>query len=116
MGIPSELHLYPFRGHGAFGFWRGIEFMTQMGFLGPVGPEVDIMDRSCDNIRKVLYDKEPVWPEGKTPDFRENQCVPYLEWFIPKERTSDAIQIIYSGGSYEGNSPDSFEVAPADAT
>jgi Esterase/lipase len=113
MDIPAELHLYPFRGHGAFGFWRGIEFMTQMGFLGPVGPEVDIMDRSCDNIRKVLYDKEPVWPEGKTPDFRENQCVPYLEWFIPKERTSDAIQIIYSGGSYEGNSPDSFEVAPA---
>ena len=113
MGIPAELHLYPYRGHGAFGFERGMEFMTQMGFLGPVEPEVALMDRSADNIRKVWYDKEPLWPEGKTPDFRENQCIPYLEWFIPKERTSDAIQIIYSGGAYVGNGPDGFEVAPA---
>ena len=113
IGIPAELHLYPYRGHGAFGFERGIEFMTQMGFLGPVEPEVALMDRSEDNIAKVWYDKEALWPEGKTPDFRENQCVPYLEWFIPKERTSDAIQIIYSGGAYVGNGPDSFEVAPA---
>lgn len=113
MGIPAELHLYPHRGHGAFGFERGIEFMTQMGFMGPVGPEVDIMERLRDNIRKVWYDMESIWPEGKTPDFSESQCVPYLEWFIPKERTSDAIQIIYSGGAYFGNGPESFEVTPA---
>ena len=113
MGIPAELHLYPYKGHGAFGFERAVEFMTQMGFLGPVEPEVDLMERSPDNIRTVWYDKEALWPEGKTPDFRENQCVPYLEWFIPKTRTSNAIQIIYSGGAYVGNGPDGFEVAPA---
>ena len=113
MGIPAELHLYPYRGHGAFGLERGIEFMTQMGFLGPVDPEVALMDRSQDNIHKVWYDKEALWPEGKTPDFQEKQCSPYLEWFIPKERTSNAIQIIYSGGAYVGNGPDGFEVAPA---
>ena len=113
MGIPAELHLYPYRGHGAFGLERGIEFMTQMGFLGPVDPEVALMDRSQDNIHKVWYDKEALWPEGKTPDFQEKQCSPYLEWFIPKERTSNAIQIIYSGGAYVRNGPDGFEVTPA---
>lgn len=40
-----------------------------------------------------------------------NQCVPYLEWHMPKTRTTKAIQIICSGGtSYE--QPDGFEVAP----
>ena len=28
MGIPTELHLYPNKAHGAFGFERAIEFMT----------------------------------------------------------------------------------------
>lgn len=32
---------------------------------------------------------------------------------FPEKRTTDAIQIIYSGGSYMGNDPDGFEVAPA---
>ena len=113
MGVPAELHLYPYRGHGAFGFDRGVEFMTQMGFLGPVEPKVALMDRIPDNISQVWYDKKALWPEGKTPDFRESQCIPYLEWFIPKKRTTNAIQIIYSGGAYVGNGPDGFEVAPA---
>ena len=113
MGIPAELHLYPGKGHGAFGFERGVEFMTQMGFLGPVAPEVALESRFPDDIADVTYVKEKLWPDGRTPDFRIEQCEPYLEWYIPKNRKTDAIQIIYSGGAYVGNGPESFEVTPA---
>ena len=113
MGIPAELHLYPGKGHGAFGFERGLEFMTQMGWLGPVEPEVSLESRYPDDIAGVTYEKEDIWPEGRMPDFREDQCTPYIEWYIPEHRTTDAIQIIYSGGAYVGNGPESFEVTPA---
>lgn len=113
MGIPAELHLYPGQGHGAFGFERGVEFLRQMGFLGPLEPEVALMDRFPEDLVPTAYSKEPVWPEGKMPDAQEHQCEPYLEWYIPEHRTTDAIQIIYSGGAYVGNDPDGFEVAPA---
>ncbi len=113
MGIPAELHLYPDKGHGAFGLERAVEFMRQMGYIAPLGPEEAIMDRYPDDSARGEYKKEPVWPEGRTPDFRESQCVPYIEWHFPKERKTNAIQIIYSGGSYTGNDPDGFEAAPA---
>jgi len=112
MGIPAELHLYPGKGHGAFGLERGIEFMRQMGYLGPIEPEVRLMDRVVSDADRADYFKEDVWPEGKIPCFRENQCVPYIEWHIPAVKKTDAIQIVYSGGSYTGNNPDDFEVAP----
>ena len=113
MGVPAELHLYPGKGHGAYGFDRALEFLTQMGFLGPLAPEVALMDRFTSDSARGSYSKEAIWPEGKTPDFQENQCEPYIEWHIPAVRKTDAIQIIYSGGSYTGNDPDGFEVAPA---
>jgi acetyl esterase/lipase len=113
MGIPAELHLYPAMGHGAFGFERGVEFMTQLGFMGPVTPEVALTDRFPEDIVPTLYSMENVWPEGQMPDAQEHQCTPYIEWYIPEQRTTDAIQVIYSGGSYEGNGPESFEVTPA---
>ncbi len=113
MGIPAELHLYPDKGHGAFGFERGVEFMTQMGFLGPLQPGVNISDRYMEDKDRSEYIKEDIWPEGKMPDVQENQGTPYIEWHFPKERKTGAIQIIYSGGSYEGNGPESFEVTPA---
>lgn len=113
MGIPAELHLYPGKGHGAYGFERGVEFMRQMGYLGSVEPEVALMDRYPEDLVATSYDKENVWPEGKMPDTQAHQCTPYIEWYIPEHRTTDAIQIIYSGGAYAGNSPDGFEVAPA---
>ncbi len=113
MGIPAELHLYPGKGHGVYGFDRGVEFMTQLGFLGELQPEEALMDRYASDADRACYSKEPVWPEGKMPGFQENQCVPYIEWHIPAERKTDAIQIIYSGGSYQDNNPDGFEVAPA---
>ena len=113
MGVPAELHLYPDKGHGAYGFDRALEFLTQMGFLGPLEPEVALLDRFQSDSARAFYSKEPVWPEGKIPDFQAEQCVPYLEWHIPAVRKTDAIQIIYSGGSYKNNDPDGFEVAPA---
>ena len=112
-GVPAELHLYPGKGHGAFGFERGVEFMTQMGFLGPVQPEVDLMDRFTSDEGRARYVREDLWPEGKMPDAQEAQGTPYIEWHFPKEQKTKAIQIIYSGGAYYGNGPDSFEVTPA---
>lgn len=113
MGIPAELHLYPGEGHGAFGFERGLEFMTQLGFLGPVAPEVALTDHYPEDLVPTRYKKENVWPDGLMPNAQEQQCTPYLEWYIPEHRSTGAIQIIYSGGAYVGNDPDGFEVAPA---
>ena len=113
MKVPAELHLYPNKGHGAFGLERGIEFMRQMGFIESLQPEEELMKRyPSDDARKELI-TEDVWPEGKMPDVQSNQCKPYLEWNIPKELKTKAIQIIYSGGAYIGNDPNGFEVAPA---
>ena len=112
MGIPAELHLYADKGHGAFGLERGVEFMRQMGYMGEVPEEERLMDRyTCDDARG-FYAKENIWPEGKTPDLQQEQCVPYIEWHIPANLTTKAIQLVYSGGAYYGNNPDDFEVAP----
>lgn len=111
--IPAELHLYPDKGHGAFGFERGIEFMRQMGFLGELGEEVALDARYASDKDRAQYIQEDIWPEGKMPNGQEHQCKPYLEWNIPAVLTTKAIQIIYSGGSYTNNGPESFEVAPA---
>lgn len=113
MKIPVELHLYPDKGHGAYGLERGIEFLRQMGFLGKLEDEISLESRYASDDARGSYSKENIWPDGKTPDFREDQCTPYIEWHIPKVLKTTAIQIIYSGGSYNGNSPSSFEVAPA---
>lgn len=112
MEIPAELHLYADKGHGAFGLERGVEFMRQMGYIGEIQEEERLMDRyTCDDARG-FYAKENVWPDGKTPDLRQEQCVPYIEWHIPENLTTKAIQIVYSGGAYYRNDPDGFEVAP----
>ncbi len=112
MGIPAELHLYADKGHGAFGLERGVEFMRQMGYMGEVPEEESLMDRYTSDDARGFYAKENIWPEGKTPDLQQEQCVPYIEWHIPANLTTKAIQIIYSGGAYYGNNPDDFEVAP----
>ena len=111
-GIPAELHLYPNKKHGAYGFERAIEFMTQMGYIGPVKPEEKLKDRYASDEDRAGYKKEAIWPEGKMPDRQENQCEPYIEWHFPHQLQTHAIQIIYSGGGYNNNNPDGFEVAP----
>ncbi len=113
MKIPAELHLYPDKGHGAFGFERAVEFMKQMGYMGEIEPEVPLLSRFASDSDRAEHITEDVWPEGKMPDVQPNQCKPYLEWHIPAKLSTKAIQIIYSGGSYNYNGPESFEVAPA---
>lgn len=112
MKVPAELHLYADKGHGAYGFERGVEFMRQMGFLGTPGAEVKLMERYANDEARASYSKKNIWPEGKMPDSQERQCTPYIEWHMPKELRTRAIQIIYSGGAYQFNNPDDFEVAP----
>lgn len=127
MKIPAEIHLFADRGHGFMGdmnkgeegtaydhwFDRIAEYVRQMNFDGHLGEEVDLMARYPNDDARGESSKEPVWPEGRTPDVQTNQCQPYIEWHIPKELKTKAIQIIYSGGSYMGNDPNGFEVAPA---
>lgn len=113
MGVPAELHLYPNKGHAPLGLERGIEFLHQMGFLGDVATEVDLMDRYASDDARSEKVVEDIWPEGRMPDVQDGQCKPYIEWHFPKVQKTRAIQIIYSGGAYIGNSPDDFEVAPA---
>ena len=110
--IPAELHLYPDVGHGAFGFERAVEFMRQLGFLGALGPEEPLMERYGSDAARSSCERARIWPEGKTPDLQTHQNDPYLEWHIPTNLTTKAIQIVWSGGSYNGSVPDGFEVAP----
>lgn len=115
MKIPAELHLDADRPHCVLKpakFERGLEFMRQMGFLGPLAAEVALLDRFASDDDQAIVEKQLVWPEGKTPDVQTNQCVPYIEWHLPKVLKTKAIQIAYSGGSYNHNGPESFEVAP----
>ena len=124
--VPAELHLYADRPHCFFGqdgkgdkatgydawFGRAAEFLRQMNLDGRLGKEEELMSRfPADG--DVTHERREVWPEGRMPDVQTNQCTPYLEWWVPKKPTTRAIQIIYSGGSYMGNGPDGFEVAPA---
>lgn len=113
MKVPAELHLYADKGHGAFGLERGIEFMRQMGFITPLEKEEKLMDRFPSDEHRASHTKANIWPEGKMPDVQPGQCTPYMEWHMPKQLKTKAIQIIYSGGAYTGNDPDGFEVAPA---
>lgn len=110
--VPAELHLYPNRPHSANGLDRAIEFIHQMNFTGRLGPQVKLYDRYTNDTARADYQKEDIWPAGRMPDVQTNQCKPYLEWHFPKMLKTRAIQIIYSGGAYWGNGPDSFEVTP----
>ncbi len=110
--IPAELHVYADKGHGAFGLGHAIEFLNQIEFASKLAPEVDLMSRYANDAARGAYEKENIWPEGKIPDAQKNQCVPYVEWHLPKERKTRAVLIVYSGGSYVGNWPECFEVTP----
>lgn len=126
MKIPAEIHLFADRGHGFMGnpergesgtaydnwFDRIDEFVRQMNFDGKLGEEVDLMARYASDDARGEHIREAVWPEGKMPSVHEKQCEPYIEWHIPRNLKTRAIQIIYSGGAYSGNDPDGFEVAP----
>lgn len=110
--IPAEVHILPDKGHGAFGFGRAVEFLRQMKFLGPLERELPLVGRYAYDSARETHVKTPLWPYGQTPDPQPNQSEPYLEWHIPSNITTKAIQIIWSGGGYHRASTDDFEVAP----
>lgn len=127
MKIPAEIHLFADRPHGFMGdpakgdkgaaydhwFDRVTEFLRQMNYDGRLGNEVDLMKRYPNDEARGAYSKAPIWPQDKMPDVQKKQVQPYMEWHMPKELKTKAIQIIFSGGAYNGNNPDDFEVAPA---
>ena len=109
--IPTEVHLYPGVGHEPVGFERGIEFLKQKGFLEPLSAtEESVLVRFPNDDARGGYLRENIWPSGHIPDWDATQTTPYIEWHFPRVQTTKAIQIIYSGGSYEGSVPSSDEV------
>lgn len=43
-----------------------------------------------------------LWPEGKVPGMEEHQYdSPFIEWFTPSNRTTDAVLVLTCGGGYE---------------
>ena len=113
--IPSEIHLIPGRGHDpatASEFDRAVEFLCQSGFLGTLGAEVQLNSRFPNDNDRATYTKVSLWPEGRTPDYQSAQNEPYLEWHMPKELNTRAVQILYAGGAYGFNNPQDFEVTP----
>ena len=112
-GVASEVHLYPGNPSGGFGIDRSLEFLTQKSFLGTLQAEVQIMDRYASDAARGNYVRENIWPSGRTPNYDGNQSIPYIEWHFPRVKKTDAIQIIYSCGSYMGSDPMSFDVTSA---
>ena len=111
-GIPAEIHIEPGRGHVEVGFDRAVEFLRQIKFLGPLDKEVPLMGRFASDAARSVHEKKPLWPKGMVPDPQRNQSAPYLEWHIPSNLTTKAIQIIWSGGGYHDSGSSDFEVAP----
>jgi acetyl esterase/lipase len=119
----AEIHLDPDRGHeliDADAFERGVEFMRQKGFLGDLPGLVGVFSRfPNDNAQSEAIKIKNIWPDGKTPDYQSAQhqwsgddANPWIEWHLPKNRTTDAILILYAGGGYNFNKTGDFEVVP----
>lgn len=42
-----------------------------------------------------------LWPEGKIPSMEEHQYnAPFIEWFAPSNKTTDAVMVVTCGGGY----------------
>ena len=127
MNVPAELHLFADRWHGFHGdmnrgddatawdrwFDRALEFVRQLNYDGRRTAEVDLASRFADDADCAACERRPLWPEGRTPDAQANQCVPYLEWNLPKTLKTKAIQLVWSGGAYNDNRPESWDGVPA---
>ena len=113
LGVPAEVHIAPDKPHGAHGLERAIEFLRRMEFLGPLGEPESLMERFASDEARGATEKAKIWEGVAMPTKCPGQNEPYLEWHIPTNLSTRAIQIIWSGGCYNANGPDGFEVAPA---
>ena len=111
-GVPAEIHILPDKGHGVHGFDRAVEFMRQMNFLRPLEAEVSLTGRFTSDSDRETHLREPLWPKGLVPDADANQSEPYLEWHIPSNLTTKAVQVIWPGCGYHSPDTDDFEVTP----
>ena len=65
--------------------------MAAGGVLGAVDP----LAGSPEGERIAL------WPEGKTPSLEPHQHEsPFVEWFVPSNKTTDAVLVLTCGGGY----------------
>lgn len=119
---PAEVHLYPGKGHEVCGFDQALEFLTQMGFLGTNQPAEILLNRYGSDAARGEYVVERVWPSPEqTPNYTAipvsgdypSSLDPVIEWHFPAVKKSKAIQLIFSGGAYNGSMSITDEVAPA---
>jgi len=109
--IPTELHLYADRDHcGIYAencFEEAAGFLRQLNLDGRLGTKEALDKRFTDAPAVQETAWTPIWPADRTPNAATNQCLAEIKWFIPRELKTKAIQIVYSGGGYGGNNPDS---------
>ena len=114
--IPSELHLYADSGHGDF--WSrdwadsAAGFIRQMNLDRRLGAPVALATRWPKDAQGIVPERQELWPKDRTPDVQTNQCRPYLEWWVPAQLRTKAVQIVYSGGGYNDNHPESWDGVP----
>lgn len=82
-GIPSELHLYPGKGHVPCGFDKALEFLERQGFFCPERRAID-----------SLFIPEKNIVPGRVEAIQSVNEDANIEWHIPKELSTEAIQII----------------------
>ena len=103
----------PARGRKAYCAWKHYTAdapLVPSGLLGPVAFYREVPDCAAPD---AAQGDVPLWPEGRMPSVQTNQTyAPYLRWFTPEKRTTDAILIAVSGGGYNGCSVNGFEVVP----
>ena len=81
--------------------------------MSPLQPEEDIMSRYPSDSDRGAHTAEYVWPSGRVPNYQSTQSDAVIEWHLPTVRKTRAIQIIFSGGAYNGSGSLGNEVAPA---
>ena len=99
MKVPTELHLYSDKGHGAYGLERAVEFMRQLNFDGKLGKATERRIYTGQFTERT--ERVDLWSGVKMPSaFSIHTNAPYLTWYVPKELKTKAIQIIFPGGGY----------------
>lgn len=110
--IPAEIHLYadgdhgfityPLPGHGRQEYLDRIgEWLHQMEFAEKL-PPAESFSVQVDETSTLRRERESVWSAASPmPCPSPNQNYePYIEWFEPKERKTDAVVISAPGGGY----------------
>lgn len=110
--VPAEFHADTDNAGACCWSERRREFLRQMDLKGRSVAEVSGLSRFSDDSARACYEKVLLWPDGKVPDFESRQCVPYLEWHLPKTLRTRAVMIVFSGGGYEANSTEGNSVPP----